>query len=64
MKVKYDAQTDILRFRFSSKKVAESDEEKKGIIIDYDADGNILGIEILNASKQLENPKVVEYEMA
>ena len=63
MKLKYDLQTDILRIRFSDKKVAESDENKNGIIIDYDDDGNILGIEILKASKQISNPKHVEYEV-
>lgn len=36
-------------------------EEKPGVILDYDADGNIVGIEILDASKRMENPKAVEY---
>jgi uncharacterized protein YuzE len=33
MKVKYDQQVDFLRIRFSSAEVAESDEEKPGIIL-------------------------------
>jgi uncharacterized protein YuzE len=37
MKVKYDQQVDVLRIRFSSAEVAESDEEKPGIILDYSA---------------------------
>ena len=64
MKVKYDTQLDILRIRFSEKLVAESDEDRNGIIIDYDEDGKILGIEILSASLQITNPKLVEYEVA
>jgi uncharacterized protein YuzE len=65
MKVKYDVAQDILRLRFSEKPVAESDESKNGsIIIDYDAEGNIIGIEILDASKNVNNPKIVEYEVA
>ncbi|MEY4925960.1 MAG: hypothetical protein RI894_396 [Bacteroidota bacterium] len=65
MKVKYDLAQDILRIRFSEELVAESDESKNGsIIIDYDVEGNIIGIEILDASKNVNNPKLVEYEVA
>ena len=64
MKVKYDSKLDILRIKFSDKPVAESDEDRKGIIIDYDEEGNILGIEIMSASKKIINPKLVEYEVA
>ncbi|MBI5915705.1 MAG: DUF2283 domain-containing protein [Bacteroidetes bacterium] len=64
MKVKYDSELDILRVKFSDKPVAESDDEKKGVIIDYDEESNVLGIEILSASKKMLNPKVVEYEVA
>jgi uncharacterized protein YuzE len=44
--------------------VEESDEDKPGVILDYDKDGNIVGIEILNASKRMENPRVLEYAVA
>ena len=64
MKVKYDLETDTLRIRFSDKPVAESDEEKPGVILDYDEEGNIVGIEILNASKRMPNPQTIEYEVA
>ena len=50
--------------RFSSAEVAESDEEKPGIILDYDGDGNIVGIEILNASRRMEDPRSLEYAVA
>ncbi len=64
MKVKYDNQLDVLRIIFSEKPIAESDEDKEGVILDYDDEGNIIGIEILSASKKMTNPKIVEYEMA
>jgi len=64
MKVKYDQEVDVLRIRFSSAAVDESDEEKPGIILDYDRDGNIVGIEILNASKRMEDPRSLEYAVA
>jgi uncharacterized protein YuzE len=64
MKVKYDKEVDILYVSFSDAVVLESDEDKKGVILDYSADGHIVGIEILNASKQVGNPAKVEYEIA
>jgi uncharacterized protein YuzE len=64
MKVKYDRQVDILYITLSAEEVAESDEYKPGVIIDYDKEGAIVGIEILNASKNTTNPARVEYEVA
>jgi len=62
MKVKYDKNLDILYLSLNDEKIYESDEEKKGIILDYDNNGKIVGIELLNASKQVSNPVKVEYE--
>ncbi|HYY27224.1 MAG TPA: DUF2283 domain-containing protein [Chthoniobacterales bacterium] len=64
MKVKYDQEVDVLRIRFSSAPVEESDEEKPGIILDYDRNGNIVAIEILNASRRIEDPRSIEYAVA
>lgn len=64
MKVKYDKENDILYIKFSEEQVSESDEERKGIILDYDAAGNIAGIEIINASKSIVQPSKLEYEVA
>ncbi len=61
MKVTYDAEVDVLRIVFSATMVQESDEDKPGVIIDYDKDGNIVGMEILDASKRMENPFSVDY---
>jgi len=61
MKVTYDAEVDILRLIFSSVPVEESDEDKPGVILDYDKDGNLVGMEILDAAKRTENPLAVEY---
>ena len=64
MKVKYDKEIDILYISFSKNKIKESDEDKPGIILDYDKEGSIVGIEILDASKKMKNPTRVEYEIA
>lgn len=63
MKVKYDAEVDVMRIQFNDNAVSESDEEKAGIILDYDVQGKVIGIEILDASKKILNPKSVEYEI-
>ena len=64
MKVTYDPQDDVLRIIFSSAAIEESDEDKPGVILDYDKDGNIVGMEILDASKRIENPRSLEYAVA
>jgi uncharacterized protein YuzE len=61
MKVTFDAEVDVLRIVFSDAAVEESDEEKPGLILDYDKDGNIVGIEILDASLHTGNPRAIEY---
>ena len=59
MKVKYDAKTDTLTVIFRDVPVAESDEEKPGVIIDYDASGNVVSIELLDASQRVEEARSV-----
>jgi uncharacterized protein YuzE len=61
MKVTYDAEVDVLRILLSNAPIEESDEDKPGVILDYDKDGNIVGLEILEASKRTANPRSVEY---
>ena len=64
MKVTYDPEVDVLRILFSHASVEESDEAKSGVILDYDKEGNIVGLEILDASKRVENPRGMEYAIA
>ena len=61
MKVTYDPEVDILRILFRDVPIEESDEDKPGIILDYDIDGNVVGLEVLNASQRVENPRGVDY---
>jgi len=64
MKIKYDKEADVLYIKLSSLEVSESDQEKPGIIIDYAANGEIVGIEILMASKKVDQVNGVLYELA
>ena len=50
----------MLRILFRDVPVEESDEDKPGVILDYDKDGNVVGMEVLNASKRVENPRGVD----
>jgi len=60
MKIKYDKEADAVYISFKDGEVAESDEIKDGLIIDYDEEGNPLAIEILNAKDIIsERPEII-----
>jgi uncharacterized protein YuzE len=64
MKVKYDREVDILYIRLTDSVIDESNEDYPGTIIDYDAEGMVVGIEIMRASKRMTKPGSVELEIA
>ncbi len=63
MKVRYDSETDTLTVIFSDSPIVESDEDKPGTILDYDAAGNLVSIEILDASRKVGLPTQIEYQV-
>jgi uncharacterized protein YuzE len=64
MKVNYDKEVDVLRILLSDRQIVESDETRPDVILDYDAEGNVVGMEILNASKHAELPNACEFAVA
>ena len=64
MKITYDQQADTLTVIFADKPVAESDEDKPGVILDYDSAGNLVSLEILDASRRVTAPPSIEYQIA
>lgn len=62
MKVIYDQETDTLTVIFKDAPVAESDESKPGVILDYDNEGDIISIEILDASKRVTQVRNIEFQ--
>ena len=64
MEIKYAKDVDVIYIKLTDAKVAESDEDKPGIILDYDESREIVGIEVLNASKKIKQPNGVVYEVA
>jgi len=64
MKVIYDRETDILTIVFTETPIAESDEDKPGMILDYDDKGNLVSMEIMDASRRVNVPSKIEYEVS
>lgn len=63
MKVTYDPKTDSLSVILrEGVAVAESDEDKPGVILDYDEEGNLVSLEILDASRRVTEARRVEFE--
>jgi len=61
MKIRYDPDVDVLRIIFKEASIEESDEESPGVICDFDPEGNIVGLEVLNASHRIDDPHIIEY---
>lgn len=59
---RYDPEADAAYLKLEEAKVVESDETAQGVVVDYDADGRIVGIEVLNASRRL--PRAVIHPAA
>lgn len=64
MKATYDPASDTLTLELKPGPVAESDEDKPGIILDYDASGDLVGIEILDASRRVDEARSMQFRVA
>jgi uncharacterized protein YuzE len=63
MKATYDSRTDTLSIILRENvRIAESDEDKPGVILDYDEGGNLVSLEILDASKRVTEARRCEFE--
>jgi uncharacterized protein YuzE len=65
MRIKIDLESDTLYFRISEDPIEESEDINKGLIVDYDADGRVVGIEILNVKEKfkIEDLTALKLEM-
>jgi len=59
MKLNYYPETDSLYIDLSEKTSVESKEISEGIVLDYDVEGNLVGIDIDNASKKIQLKELV-----
>nr|WP_189644556.1 DUF2283 domain-containing protein [Mesorhizobium sp. M9A.F.Ca.ET.002.03.1.2] len=53
MKLEYDPEANAAYIRLSSEAIRESEEVSAGIVLDYDAEGRIVGMEVLDAREHL-----------
>lgn len=66
MRLKVDKENDVLYFRLDESSIVESEEVQSGVVLDFNADGKVVGIEILNLSMRMtpDQLKVLQYETA
>ena len=65
MRVRYSARTDSLSVVLKDNTpVHESDEDKPGVILDYDKEGNRISFEILDASKRVTDTRNADFQLA
>jgi uncharacterized protein YuzE len=64
MKVAYDPRTDTLTVVFKEDvRVVESDEDKPGVILDYDEGGHLVSLEVLDASTRVTDTRHVDFQL-
>jgi uncharacterized protein YuzE len=63
MKIEYDQKADAIYIRLSSGTIADSDEVRPNVFLDTDANGRVLGIEMLGVSKLTDKPNEMALEM-
>jgi uncharacterized protein YuzE len=63
MKVSYDHTDSLAVILQEEVDVVESDESKPGVILEYDGDGNLVSLEILDASTRVTDTRKIEYKM-
>ena len=66
MKLKFDKENDALYFRLDDSSIVESEEVQPGVILDFNSEGKVVGVEILNLSLRVspEKLKTFQYETA
>jgi uncharacterized protein YuzE len=63
MKVEYDQLADAMYISLRVGTVAESEEIRPGVLFDYDVEGKVLGIEMLDVSERTDNPSELGMEL-
>jgi uncharacterized protein YuzE len=64
MRLKVDKENDALYFRLDEAAIVESEEVQPGIVLDFNKEGQVVGIEILALSKRvdLEKLRILQFE--
>ena len=64
MRLKVDKENDVLYFRLDETAIVESEEVQPGVILDFNQEGHVVGIEILAISSHVapEKLRVLQFE--
>ena len=60
MRVRVDHRADAIYLNLTDRPIRESEEVAGGIVVDYDAESRVVGVEILDASKRTNDPAVLK----
>ena len=63
MRIEYDPKADAMYIRLIAGTVVESDEVRPGVVFDFDINGRVLGIEMLDVSQRTDNPRELAMEL-
>jgi uncharacterized protein YuzE len=63
VRVIHDPESDTLTVFFAEMPIVESDGDKPGVVLDYDAAGNLVSVEMLNASRHVAIPTRIAYQV-
>ena len=63
MKIEYDPKADAMYIRLLAGEVTESEEVRPGVVLDFDVNGRVLGIEMLDVSLRTDNPRELAMEL-
>ena len=60
MKMRYDEKADALYLRLDDSKIIESEEVQPGIVLDFNADKQVVGIEVLELRRRVPNADLTQ----
>ena len=63
MRLSYDPKTDSLYIHLTEKPSVDSDEVADGVVLDFDHDGGIVGIDVQHASKHADIHRLMLYQV-
>jgi uncharacterized protein YuzE len=63
MQITYDPEKDILQIALNTCKVVETAQVTPNLILDYDDDGLVIGLELRQASTRVDDPMAITYKV-
>lgn len=62
MRIRVDKENDTLYFKLDENKIIESEEIQPGVILDYDDNDNVIGVEFLNISSRVSSVELASMQ--